>query len=115
MGPRKPRNRGNVSDLHDWISWALEKHETRALGGQRALDPGEILDRQHGMRDAKTAEQPTNYEPCGIVGLDEAQYVIALLCKSKQCVSDCADAGTSRQTVVAALQRSERQLRAGAK
>ena len=77
---------------------------------KRALDPREVLDREHGMRHAEAAEQPANQIPRRIVSLDEAEDVVALLGEREECLRDRADARGGRQAFLPSLQLREQQL-----
>ena len=76
---RQARKGGHVGDLGDRIGGAFEKTRRVGSGRQRALHALQVLDRQHRVLTPKRAEQAANQIARRIVGLDEAQHVIALL------------------------------------
>jgi len=82
---------------------AFKEYEPCRLLCERALDTVEILDREHRVCHAEAAEQAANDVARRIVGLDEAQHMIALLGEREQSVGDRAHACTGREAIVAPL------------
>ena len=74
------------------------------------FDSGQILDGQHGVRHTETREKTPDDLPGRAIGLDEAQHMIALLREPEQRLRNHVDTRGGDETVVAVLQRGERQL-----
>ena len=107
---RQAGQRLDVGDLGDRIRRALEDHQARRMRGQRPLDAGDVLDRDHGVRHPEPAEQAADEIARRIVGLDEAQDVIALLRQRQQRLRDRADARGGHQALFTPLQLRQQQL-----
>src|SRR6185437_5645948 len=72
--------------------------------------PFEVLDREHGARHAEAPEQAPDEIPARVVGLDEADDVIALLRKREQRLRDRPDARGGDEAVIASLQLRQSEL-----
>ena len=106
----RPGDRGDVGDLGDRVGRALEEHQPGRHRGERAFDAGEVVDRQHRMTHAEAREETADDLPRRVVGLGEAQHVIARRGQREQRLRDRIDARSAAERVVAALQFREQQL-----
>jgi hypothetical protein len=106
----QPCDRSDVRDLRHRIGRTLKEHQPRRRGCQDPFDAGEIFDGQHGVRDAKTSQQPPYQIARWVVGLDKAQNVIPLFREREQRLGDRRDPGGRDQAVGAPLQFGEQQL-----
>src|SRR6185437_1652102 len=106
----EPGDRRDVRDLGHRIGRTLEPHEPGRMSCQGALDSGQVLDRQHGVRDAEASEEAADEITCWVIGLDAAEDVITLLGEREQRLRHGTDTGGSHQTLLASLQLREQEL-----
>ncbi len=77
-GFRQAREGGDVGDLRERIRGTLEEHQARGRRGENALYRIDVLDGKHRVPDAEAAEEAPDEIAGRVVGLDEADDVVAL-------------------------------------